>query len=327
MKKKIPSILLVGVGRWGKNHLRVLLKLQAEGLCRLIGVQARNSQRLESIAKEFGVRTFSDDQGWEEAGAIDITVPTHDHFILAKKALLAGKDVLIEKPMTASLTEAEELERIHANSSQILMAGHIFCYNPALDYVKKIIVSGKIGKIRFLRGRFMGFRDKDIDVGILATTAMHFIYLSNSLMGKPPKAVWAKVDYLLDPVLDDYCLVRLDYGPEFSLIEADFFTPGKFRTFDILGTHGSIIFDVINQKVELRDEKHVPFGDHFKTHAGSVSNPDIAYQEPLYLELRHFLECIQERKEPLTGIKDGVAILRIIEAAYESSRLDKTILL
>ncbi len=328
VKQNIPSILLVGVGRWGENHLRVLLKLQANRLCHLVGIHDIDHRRLQHIGKEYDVQTFFDDQGLEEADSVDVTVPTFNHFAVAKKALLAGKDVLIEKPLTKTVEEAIELDRIRTASSRILMVGHLFRYNPALDYVKKLLSDKEIGSIRFLRGRFMGFRFKERDAGILATTAIHFIYLSNYLMGRTPEAVWARVNCLLDSELDDHCLVRLDYGPEgFSLIESDYFTPGKWRTFDIIGTQGAISLDALNQRVVLHQKKHEFTGGRFEAINGSVFEPNIEFREPLYLELRHFLECVQKRKEPLTGIRDGVEVLKIIEAAYKSSSLDQTVTL
>ncbi len=328
MKKGTPSILLVGVGRWGQNYIRILLKLQAKGLCHLVGVNNNTNDRLlQYIGKEFGVRTLCDDEGFEEADAIIIAVPTPNHFIVAKKALLAGKDVLIEKPLTKTLEEAQELNKIHASSSQVFMVGHIFRYNPAVDYVKKLLSDREIGNIRFLRGRFMGLRPKEEDAGILATIAIHFIYLSNYLMGRTPKKVRANTSYFLDSKLEDHCLVRLDYDQEFSLIESDYFTPGKWRTFDIIGTQGAILLDALNQKVELHQKKHVYTGSSFEAHNGNTLHPSIEFQEPLYLELSHFLECIRQRTEPLTGIRDGIDVLRIIEAAYESSRSDQTVTL
>ena len=334
MKKNIPSILLVGVGRWGENHLRVLLRLQANGLCRLAGVYDIDQPRLRYIGKEFDVQTFdNNEQGLEKADAVVIAVPTYDHFVVAAKALSAGKDVLVEKPMTKTLEEALELEKIHSGSSQIFMVGHLFRYNPALDFVKKLLQDREIGNILFLRGRFMGFRFKERDAGILATTAIHFIYLSSYLLDKTPKTVWAKTNYLLDTRylldarLDDSCLVRLDYDPEFSLIESDYFTPGKWRTFDIIGTQGAILFDALSQKVELHQKKHMYIGGRFEAYDGSTMCPDIEFQEPLYLELSHFLECVRTRKEPLTGVKDGVDVLRIIEAAYKSSDLGQPVTL
>ena len=329
----IPSVLLIGVGRWGENHLRVLLKLQAEGLCRLTGVHDIDRVRLRYIGKEFDVQTFYDDQGLKAADAVVIAVPTYNHLEVAKRALLQKKDILLEKPLTKTLEEALELGKIHAESLHILMVCHLFRYNSALDHVKKLLLNKEIGNILFIRGRFMGFRFKEQDAGIMATTAIHFIYLSNYLIGKKPEAVWAKTNYLLDSRysldsrLDDSCIVRLDYGHEFSLIESDYFTPGKWRTLNIIGTQGSIFLDALDQKVELHQKKHIYIGGRFEAYDGSVLHPNIEFQEPLYLELSHFLECIRKRTKPLTGVEDGISVLRITEAAYESSRLDKTIIL
>ena len=173
----------------------------------------------------------------------------------------------------------------------------------------------------------MGLRPKEQDAGILATVAIHFIYLSNYFMGRLPKNVWAKTNYFLDSKLEDHCLIRLDYDPEFSLIESDYFTPGKWRTFDIIGTQGAIFLDALNQKVELYHKRHIYTEKGFEVYDGNTLYPNIEFQEPLYLELSHFLECVQRRTEPLTGIRDSLDVLQIIEAAYESSRSDRTVAL
>ena len=321
----VPSVLLVGVGRWGENHLRVWQRLEAEGLCRLVGVYDTEKSRRQSIAEKFGVKTFSDEGGFASADAVDVVVPTYNHFQVVKKALLAGKDVLVEKSVTATFKEALELQKLQQRSSHILMVGHLFRYNPALDRTMKLLKEGEIGKIRFLRGRFMGFRDKEHDAGVLATTAIHFIYVSNYIVGKFPKTVRADADFLLDQKLDDHCLIRLNYGPEFSIIESDYFTPGKYRTFDIIGTRGSIVLDMLNQKVELRREWHVKSGTRFNAYNGGIIPQNFEFEEPLHLELRHFLGCIKSRKRPLTPIEDGIETFKVIEAAYKSVKIDKTI--
>lgn len=325
--KKPPSILLIGVGRWGMNHLRVWVRLQAEGLCRLVGVQDADQQRLKEVAKEFGVRTFADDGGLKEADAVDVVVPTYNHFSVVKKVLAAGKDVMVEKPMTETLTESRELERLQRKSKNILMVGHLFRYNPAADQVKKLLVDQELGKIRFLRGRFMGFRFPEHDAGVLATTAIHFIYMANQFLGKTPKSVWAKTDHMLGTKLDDHCLIRLDYGPEFALIESDYFTPGKYRTFDIVGTQGAVYVDLLNQQFDIHRQRHVRAGERYEAYDGGVVHQKLEFQEPLDLEIRHFLKCIHDRSQPTTGLADGLETLKVIEAAYESSRTGKTVAL
>jgi predicted dehydrogenase len=323
--KNPPAVLLIGVGRWGMNHLRVWVRLQSEGLCRLVGVQDASESRLKEVAKEFGVKTFSDDSGLKEADAVDVVVPTYNHFEVVKKALLAGKDVLVEKPLTETLKEALELKALKSKSSNILMVGHLFRYNPAADYVRKLLADKELGQIRFLRGRFMGFRFPEHDAGVLATTAIHFLYLSNHFLGKTPTAVWAKTEHRLGTKLDDFCLVRLEYGSEFSIIESDYFTPGKWRTFDIIGTQGAISVDLLNQELDVHRQRHVPNKDRFEAYDGGTVHHKMTFQEPLDLELRHFLKCIRDRSEPATGMEDGIMTLKIIEAAYESARTGKTV--
>lgn len=322
-----PAILLIGVGRWGVNHLRVWLRLHAAGLCRLVGVQDTDEQRRKEAAKEFGVKTFSDYPAKEKIDAVDIVVPTYNHFQVAKAMLCAGKDVLVEKPVTQTVAEALELEKLKKKHSRILMVGHLFRYNPAADYAGKLLAEKELGTIRFLRGRFMGFRFQEHDAGILATTSIHFIYLSSYLIGKAPVAVWAKTEHVLGTKLDDLSLIRLDYGSEFSLLESDYFTPGKWRTFDIIGSQGALFVDLLNQEVSLHRKRHVRVRDRYEAYDGGVVHRKLEFKEPLELELRHFLKCVQDRSQPLTSITEGINTIRLVEAAYESARLDKTITL
>lgn len=317
---RIPSVLQVGVGYWGKNHLRAWKKLENEGLCKLIGVQGQNQEKLRVIEKEFNVTTYSDDSGWIKADAIDIVIPTHAHYEVAKKALFAQKDILVEKPLTQTVSESEDLKRICHESGQIVMAGHLFRYNPAVERAKKLIETGEIGDIRFLRGQFMGFRNKEYDAGILATTAIHFIYLANYFVGSSPKAVAARLESLLDPEFEDRCLIHLEYEGVSATIESDYFSPGKWRTFNIVGTQGIIEMDTLGQKVVVHKKRHVMNDGRFIAVDEGEITLNIPFQEPLILELRHFLDCIGKRNEPRTGIDDAIDALRVVEAGYESSR-------
>lgn len=324
---RVPKILQVGVGRWGVNHLRVWTKLHAEGACRLIGVVDKDPERRKAIGDEFGVRMFSDFSAIEEADAVDIVVPTYQHLEIMKIAIAAGKDFLVEKPVTQDMKEARELEKLTRGSKAVMMVGHLFRYNPAADLVRSYIELKEIGKIRFMRGRFMGFRFQEHDAGILATTAIHFIYLSNFFHGRMPIAVRARVDYALGTKLDDFCQLRLDYDGPFTVLESDYFTPGKWRSFDVIGTQGSAQADLLTQKVELHRKRHVKGKDRYEIYDAGVIKPDIKFQEPLDLELRHFLQCVRDRSQPMTGLREGIEVLKIIEAAYESSRRDKTVLI
>jgi len=328
-KNKIPSVLLVGGGRWGFIHLKNWQRLHKEGHCNFLGVCDLDEERLAYVHKLTGTPIFnsSDDETLKKADLIDIVVPTYEHFKISKRALQLGKDILVEKPVTSTTKEAEKLKKIQKEHSNILMVGHLFRYNPAVDKAKELIEQGEIGEILFLRGDFKGFRAKEYDAGILATTSIHFLYLSNFLMGKVPREVGAFTDCNVGSKLDDHCIVRLGYGENngYSLIESDYFTTKKLRVFEIIGTQGIIYLDALNQKVELHRKRHEYSRMRFQVNDDGVLNQDIKFQEPLYLELKHFLDCSKSRKQPLTPIDDGIEVLKIIEAAYKSAKNDRTV--
>lgn len=321
----IPAVLQIGAGRWGVNHLRILSKLHAEGSIKLIGVYEVDGERRAAVAKEFQVETFADNGVFAKADAFDIVVPTYKHAEIAKMAIASGKDFLVEKPLAQNLKEARELEKLSKGSSSIMMVGHIFRYNPAATFAKKLIAEGALGKIRFMRGRFMGFRYQEHDAGILATTAIHFLYLSSFLHGKTPQAVWAKTEYMFGTKLDDLSIIRLDYGDTFTIVETDYFTPGKWRTFDIIGTLGAAHVDLLNQEVILHHKRHIWGQNRFEAHDGGEVTHKLEFQEPLELEIRHFFECVRTRNKPLTALENGLEVIEVIEAAYESARTDRTV--
>ena len=330
MNGEKPRILLVGVGRWGINHLRTWLRLQSEGLCTLAGVQDSDDRRLKAVAREFGVKTFGDGRGYDEADAVDVVVPTYNHFDVVKTALAAGKDVLVEKPITETVAQAEKLKALKKRSGRLLMVGHLFRYNPATELVRKLIAAREIGKVLFLRGRFMGFRFPEHDAGVLATTAIHFIYVANFFMGRRPKTVTARVEHMLGMPRDDFSQMRLDYGDGFAVIEAEYFTPGKWRSFDVIGSQGAVFADLLNQTVDVHRTRHVPIpgpGQRFEAYDGGVVSHRPGFTEPLDLELRHFLKCIKDRSEPGTGLADGLDTLKVVEAAYRSAKTGKPVAL
>ena len=323
--KNVPAVLQVGAGRWGTNHLRVLLRLRDEGLLRLVGVQESDPARRKALESEFGVKTFADDSGLKEADAVDIVVPTYSHYEHAKKALLADKHVMVEKPLAETSAQGLELAALAKKSGKTALVGHIFRHNPAADLARKMIADREIGRVRFMRGRFMGFRYQEHDAGILITTAIHFLYLSDFFHGRPTQAVRARTFHTLGTPLDDVCAVHLEYGDAFTFVESDYFTPGKWRTFDIIGTQGALFVDLLKQTVSVHRKYHVRGQDRFEAYDGGVIENPLKFQEPLELELRHFLACVRGEAKPLTNFEDGVTVLKTIEAAYQSAKTDRTV--
>ena len=216
-----PAILLIGAGRWGFRHLKVLERLDYEGVCRLVGVVDTDSKTRSFLKENSSANVFSDYSSLDSADAVDIVVPTYEHFGVAKLCLEAGKDIFVEKPLVQNVEEANELDMLRKKTSKIVQVGHIFRYNPATEYLKTLLLKKEIGDVRYIRGHFMAFREPEYDAGILATSAIHFIYVSNYLLGKMPKFVTAKTEQLLGLGLDDFAMLTLDYDSEFSIIDIE----------------------------------------------------------------------------------------------------------
>src|SRR6266700_1889297 len=206
-----PGVVLVGAGRWGEKHLRAWKALEVRGECRLVGVIGRNPQRLEQIATRYDVITSTGMDLLGEACAVDIVTGTPAHGPLLLRCIDLEKHILVEKPMTATLAEAERVYDACRGYPGIVMVGHLFRYNAAADWAMARVSAGDIGRIRFMRGRFMGFRFPERDCGILATSAIHFIYLSDFFSGEYPVKVRAETHNLLGRDLDDACHITLTY--------------------------------------------------------------------------------------------------------------------
>ncbi|HEY7143329.1 MAG TPA: Gfo/Idh/MocA family oxidoreductase [Streptosporangiaceae bacterium] len=325
-----PRVVLVGAGRWGERHLRAWKALEARGECRLVGVIGRNPRRLEQIATCYEVVTSTGMELLGEACAVDIVTGTPAHGPLLLRCIDLGKHVLVEKPMTATLAQAERVRDACRGYPGIVMVGHLFRYNAAADWAMARVSAGDIGRIRFMRGRFTGFRFPERDCGILATSAMHFMYLSDFFIGEHPVKVRAETHNLLGHDLDDACQITLTYpSSAFCWVESDYFTPGKWRTFDIMGELGSIRCDLLEQRGMLCGSRHV-----IDAEAGSVravTGEMIEFspaekKEPLVAELEHFVSCIRTGAPPRTGVGDAVAVLATIEKCYQSAATGQEII-
>jgi UDP-2-acetamido-3-amino-2,3-dideoxy-glucuronate N-acetyltransferase len=317
-------ILLIGLGGFGKNHLRVWRELGQEvlacdanpgalALCDTYGIPADHRSR--TLAPLL-----------ERADAVDIVTPTDSHFGLAQQCLAARKDVFIEKPVTLRSEEALELKALAERTQQIVQVGHIFRFNPAAQYLKTAIQGGTIGRLRYLQGFFKGFKRMRTDVGVTQTDSIHFIDLFNWFVGALPQAVTAVTRDHFDRGLDDVSHLLLEYerGP-LAHIEAGYFDPETVRRVTLIGEAGCLRSDIVAQQVELFHHRHVRKGAAVSAAPGAVELPRLTTKEPLEQELRNFLECVQQRRRPLAGLEEGYATLRVVEAAYESSRTGRRV--
>jgi len=307
-------ILLLGIGRWGVNHLRLLHSLPVE-----LFVAEIHPERLAQ-ASTLGIpdtHLFNNYHGISASvDAMVVVTPANTHFELCREFLEAGKDVFVEKPITLRSEEARILVEIAERRKRILQVGHIFRYDPASQWLRDSIQQGKFGRIKILRGNFSGFKRPRNDTGVTFADAIHFIDLFNYFMGRG---------------MDDASLVAMDYdgvdGTTWTTVESGYYPPGKFREVVVVGEELSAVCDynVAQYKIKTFENKHVRVDGGFKTVEGAMHQIEFPPEEPLLMELRAFIESIQTRKHPLADGRSGYETVRVVEAALKSAQNGRTI--
>jgi UDP-N-acetylglucosamine 3-dehydrogenase len=322
------KILLLGIGRWGANHLRVLHSLPVE-----LFVAEHDSKRLDA-ARALGLdgnhlTTNYRDFATKVDGAVVVT-PAQTHYDLCREFLEAGKDVFVEKPITLHSKDARALADLAEQRKRILQVGHIFRFDPASQWLRDAIAKGEFGRLKILRGDFSGFKRPRNDSGVTFADAIHFIDLFNYFLGKPPVRVTALMQDFMGRGMEDESFLTLDYEPGiFATVHTGYHSPGKYRSVEVIGDALSAVCDynVAQYKIKTFANKHVVTGKDAKAEEGAVHQLEFPPEEPLLAELRAFLDSIATRKPPLADGRAGYESVRVIEAAMESVRMGKTITL
>jgi UDP-2-acetamido-3-amino-2,3-dideoxy-glucuronate N-acetyltransferase len=319
----MTKVLLLGLGRWGVNHLRNLNAMPVE-----LYVVEVDSKRLEQ-ARKLGLpetRLTTNYKEW--VGKVDCVVvvtPAQTHFPICKEFLEAGKDVFVEKPITLVSEEAQKLTELAAKHRRILQVGHIFRFDPASQWLRDAIQAGQFGHVRMLRSNFSGFKRPRNDSGVMFADAIHFVDLFNYFMGRTPARVFANTQDFMGRGMEDASLLSLEYesarGTTWGTIETNYFLPGKFRELTVIGSELSAVcdFNVAQYKIKTFANRHIKEGDDFKAIEGTLHQVESPPEEPLLAELRAFVDSVQTRKAPRAGGAAGVDSVRVLEAALESA--------
>lgn len=319
-------LLLVGLGRWGEQHLRVLTQLGVE-----VWVADLDPKRLGWATEAFGVdpgRTTLDFRSALDAvDAVDLVTPADTHLALARPCLEAGKDCFVEKPLTRTVAEAHVLAEVVRRTGRRLQVGHIFRFHPVTDCLRRCLAEGRVGQVRYLTGRFAGFKRPRRDVGVTQTDAIHYFDLFAYLLGRRPSAAMATLRDYLGRGLDDLAFITVEYGEVLAFVEAGYFAPGTFRDCVVVGTEGSLTADFSQCVVTVfRNVHHRRDGD-WVAGAGEPEMFRAAGEEPLFQELASFVECARGCQSPPVGVADGLLALQVVEAAQLSSRLRRRVTL
>jgi predicted dehydrogenase len=323
------GIGLVGFGHWGPNHVRTFNQLPD---CRVIAVADRDDRRLEAVRGQFpGTRVssdFDDVLQHPDIQAVVIATPTNTHHSLVKSALTAGKDVLVEKPISYAAHEAQELVELAEVHDRVLMCGHIFLFNSGIRKVRQYIEEDVLGRIYYMSATRTNLGPLRTDVNALYDLGSHDVSIFHYLLDARPREVAAWGESYLQHDIEDVAFACLEF-PNRTLCQmhVSWLNPLKERTLVVVGEKKMVVWDDTRplEAVRLYDKglMQEPYYDSFGQFQlvlrdADVLIPKLRAEEPLRVQNQHFLECVRERKRPLTDAEFARDVVLTLEALQRS---------
>ena len=322
---------VIGCGYWGPNIVRTLLEIPEVSL---LAVADRDPARLEHIAGRHPQIEHStlDHRRFFDIGldAVVVSTPPETHFDLVRECLEHGLDVFVEKPLATDSVHAQRLVELAEARDRILMVGHIGVYNPAVRTLKEMIDAGELGEIRYLDAVRAGLGLFHPTLNVIWDLAPHDVAILLHLLGETPTGVSTQGVACVQGSVEDvaYMTLMFDSGV-MAHTRMSWLDPFKTRRITAVGSRQMVVYDDLesHEKIKVYDKsvsairQTDTFGDYqFAYHYGSVVSPYIHHEEPLRLECQHFVECALGRRTPLTDGRNGVQVVRVIEAAQRSLR-------
>jgi predicted dehydrogenase len=317
----------VGLGYWGPNLLRNfngLAQARVKVCCDL------DEAALRRVAGQYpGLQTTADYGELlsdSEVEAVVVTAPTPAHYELAKAALLTGRHVFVEKPIALAVAEAEDLVALAEARGRVLMVGHLLMYHPAVARLKQMMDGGELGDVYYLYASRLNLGQVRRSENAMWSLAPHDISVALYLLGEEPEAVAAQGLTYLQPGIPDTVFLTLRFASgRAAHVHVSWLDPHKVRRITVVGSQKMAVFDDVDSTEKLRIyDKGVQrpaydsYGDSLSLRFGDISIPRIDMREPLRLECQHFIDCILNGQTPLSDGRNGVQVLRVLEAGQRS---------
>jgi predicted dehydrogenase len=319
---------VIGAGYWGPHLVRNVSEMSNATLA---GVSDLSTERLRQLHTRYPnvllTQNFRD-LLTDAVDAVVIATPVSTHHALAREALIAGKHVLVEKPLTSTSADALDLIRLAEQRGLALMVGHTFEYNPAVIALRDIVRRGDIGQVLYVDAARLNLGQFRHDVNVMWDLAPHDISIMNLLVQAEPTHVSARGSTCVHPNIHDVAYLELRYpNGVMGHIHVSWLEPAKVRRFTVVGEEKMIVYNDVSSEEKLRiyDKgvvKTTSSGDfadfHLTYHYGGVSIPAVPIGEPLKIEIDHFVECIRHGAVPQSDGWSGLRVTQVLEAADKS---------
>ncbi|MBU0777538.1 Gfo/Idh/MocA family oxidoreductase [Patescibacteria group bacterium] len=303
---------VIGIGIMGEYHTRVYREItDSNPDVQFKGVADIDKNRIHGIAKKYRTECYTDYKELLDSGvdAVSICVPTHLHKKVAIDAIEKGiRAILIEKPISDNISDALDIVNFARDKGVILTVGHVERFNPAVLLMKKIIGSGRLGRVVSISAKRVGpGPPRYKDTGVIVDLAVHDLDIICYLYCACPTDVYAVAGEGKNG-LEDRASIMLKFdGQRAGFLETNWLTSHKIRTLDIVGLEAVAHLDYIDQTITI--------SEHEKEEEIKFSK-----QEPLMNELSHFINVVSGKETPLVTGEDGIQALRLALASVESYR-------
>lgn len=322
------GIGLLGCGSWGLNWLRAIQRTSGARLVHVADLSTSALTAARDAAPEARTSEGADALLADpEVTAVVVATPTATHHPLARAALLAGKDVLVEKPLAVRADEARELAAIARARGRVLLVGHLLLFHPALEHLEQVVRTGALGDVHYLHAQRLNLGVIRRDESAWTSLAPHDVAIANHLFGGPPLTVGCTGGAFVQPRRADVVFATLTYpGGRLAHLHVSWLDPHKVRRLTIVGSRKMATFDDTSpdEKVAIFDRGVDPppslaWGDGVRVRTGAIAIPPIVMREPLVVECEALAEAVRTRRAPArVGSEAAIDVVRVLEAGERS---------
>lgn len=321
---KQPKTAVIGCGYWGKNLVRNFFQLDA------LGLVCDPTEAGRSLAAEIapGVPIADGEDSAlanDEISAVVVATPAETHRDIVLRALKAGKDVLVEKPLALDFRHGQEMQKAAEAGGRVLMVGHLLEYHAAVLRLRRLVDENVLGRVNYIYSNRLNFGKVRTEENSLWSFAPHDIAVILRVVGELPVEVTCCGGNYVSPNVEDVTVSCLSFRTGLRAhIFVSWLNPFKEQKLVVVGEEKMAVFNDMEP-----EEKLVLFNQHVKIEGGKpvLYNGDrevvaLEMEEPLRRECQHFLDCVRDRTPPLTDALAGVNVLKVLQACQTSLRLN-----
>ena len=317
----MTTVGMICAGRWGFNWVRTLATLPNAALRWCCDVSPASLDKVRAAFPQVQTTSALDELLADpvlDAVVIATIAPTH--YDVARRALLAGKHVLVEKPMTLTSADAHALTALARQQRRVLMVGHLLEYHPVVRRIRRMIDDGELGEVSYLVSERLNLGTIRADENAWWSLAPHDISVANRLFGAAPVSVQCRGQCVVRPGIEDVVFATLEYpGGRLAQFHVSWLDPHKSRALTVVGTRKMVVFDdTAAQKLVVHDKGFARADDTVVLRQGGTDVPPVDAVEPLACEAQHFIDCIQHGHRPISDGESGALVVAVLEHGQRS---------